>query len=605
MSLPARPKPTKRHEDTLALLPYGYRPMNQSVDVAEIIASFKVLVNNKRPGRRYGNEARNLAIPEPRNAFKIKGKQSQSVEPLGRKLHEPREKGHLEHGLHTAIVTHPVLLHTPELYAGGLYLDSILNKLGLPFFRINDFGYITVQGSTVKITLVEIEQAAKPVFHNKITARHHFQSETEEAIGQVRQWQDKLKSESRKRTVLANLKPLFEHYPIELFDENEDPYPWVRIEFGYVLVVGNEIPSHDQHRDLIDDLYINENILFMTYPMMIGMVEQGPHHKNVLKIGAPGIEIITAQNPQSLGSDPQRLSRQSNDPFGIKLAGFGHPAYQPQENVMNPSNAKQAFYRSKGNCEKTGCINKVVSEHGIHAMLMPIYNAYGEHSRGHRMTDAKNIALCCPMHTRLGFNDGERIALGDLHPLNHAMQKSGAYRHDLDIAGTQFMNDWIQGIPDALIEALDINPVTEQALTEQIKSCALALRSLPKWPQLLLENIAKDYYGARYATRIDRSKQAIEKNRNYRFLLRAGLIRVNPLSPPGKEIEPTIFSRELIERIDDTFGERAFFAFSNIFCANTPGLFRDLERARKGRVNLGFASGKPQVSPSSPFRAWF
>jgi hypothetical protein len=576
--------------------------MNQSVDVSEIISSFKVLVSNKRPGNRDRHAAHNQAAPEARNSYRKKGKQSQSAEPLGRKLRDPREKGHLEHGLHTAIVDHPVLLHTPDLYAGGLYLDAILNKLGLPFYRINDFGYITVQGSTIKITLVEIEQAAKPVFHSKIIDSHRFQSETEAAVDQVRQWKEKLQSKSRQHTVLANLKPLFEHYPVELFDKNEDPHLWVRIEFSYVLIVGDELPSNTQHRDLIDNLYINENILFMTYPMMLEIVERAPHHKNVLKIGAPGVEIITAQNPDSLGSDPGRLlSRQASDPFGIKLAGFGHPSYRQQDEVMHPAHTKQAFYRSKGDCEKPGCLNKVVSDQGLNAMLMPIYNNYGERSKGHRMSDYKNVALCCPYHTRLGFNDGERIALGDPHPLNHAIQKRGGYRHHLDMAGTQFIHTWIQGIPDALIQALEINPVTELALAEQIRSCAFALKSLPKWSRILLERIAKDFYGARYYSPIIRSQQALQDIPSYWFLLRAGLIRLNPMARPGKEVEPTIFSRELIEKIDSLFGDRALFAFSHLFWADAAGLSNELKRARKLKIKSAFSSGGPS---SHPYRAW-
>jgi hypothetical protein len=563
--------------------------MEQSDDFTQVIRAFRDQVSIK-PWKKFAAPEDKGTSRETTNRFRKQGLESRNGKPgwLNNPPTKPHqqevfvETSHVEQKLHDMIVANPVLLHTPELYAGGLYLDSILNKQDLGFFRKNDFGYITVQGYTIKITLVEIEQSAKLVFHNKLEDRSKFRSETEKAVGQVKQWQDKLRSISRQKAFLANLKPLFDHYPLALFSDDEEPLPQVKLEFSYVLVVGNERPTHRQHHDLIDDLYVSHNILFMTYPMMIELVEQAPQQKNVLTIGAPGAVVKTLHQPDSLGPDPHNgLGRAIDDPFGIRLAGLGHSYYLTLEHVMNPGHIKQAFYRSEGICEKPGCVNSLLSDVGISATMMPIYNAYGQKSAGLKIMERNNTALCCPFHTRLSFNDGERIALGDFHPLSHAMQKRGAYRADLDIAGTRYMNAWVEGIPDQLIAALEINPIKEPDLAEQIRGCALALRSLPIWSQNLLEKIVRDYYCARYANYIDRSIQALHKNRNFDTLLRAGLIRINTKAEGGKEIEPTILSRALIERIDTLFGERAMFAYSYLFTASASGIAKELFRLRR------------------------
>lgn len=563
--------------------------MEQSGDFTQVIRAFRDQVSIK-PWKKFAAPEDKGASRETTNRFRKQGLESQNEKP-GRVKNPPTrphqqeecvETSHVEQKLHDMIVANPVLLHTPDLYAGGLYLDSILNKQDLGFSRKNDFGYITVQGYTIKITLVEIEQSAKLVFHNKLEDRSKFRCETEKAVGQVKQWQDKLKSTSRQKAFLANLKPLFDHYPLALFSDDEEPLPQVKLEFSYVLVVGNERPTHRQHQDLIDDLYVTHNILFMTYPMMIELVEQAPQQKNVLTVCAPGVAIKTLHQPESLGPAPHNgLGRAIDDPFGIRLAGLGHSHSLTFKHVMNPGHIKQVFYRAGGVCEKPGCSNSLVSDVGTRATMMPIYNAYGPKSTSLRIMERNNTALCCPFHTRLNFNDGERIALGDPHPLGNSMKKSGAYRAHLDIAGTRYMNAWVKGIPDQLIAALEINPIREPDLAEQIRSCALALSSLPKWPQILLQRIVRDYYRARYINPVDRSMQALKKNPNFDFLLRAGLIRVNTKAQAGKEIEPTIFSRALIERIDKLFGERAMFAYPYLFTASPGGIAKELFRLRR------------------------
>ena len=97
-------------------------------------------------------------------------------------------------------------------------MDAIIDKLALPFRLVCDFCYITVQTRTIKITLVEIEQAAKKVFHNPLPKRNQFQCKTEEAICQVREWKTELRRASAREELLASLRHLFPHYPLDLFD---------------------------------------------------------------------------------------------------------------------------------------------------------------------------------------------------------------------------------------------------------------------------------------------------------------------------------------------------------------------------------------------------
>lgn len=587
--------------------------MEDSRDLTKIISAFRVQTCVKRWKKSDINSS-DIVKKDPQNTYTQKGLKSQRAKsgrhasPLPEKSEQiaSPEVSHVEQKLHEMIVANPVLLHTPELYAGGLYMDSILNKQDLGFFRKNDFGYITAQGYTIKITLVEIEQAAKRVFHNKLEDRTKFRSETLGAIAQVKQWQDKLRAPSRQKAFLSNLKPLFDHYPLELFSEDEEPLPRVTIEFSYMLVVGNERPIYDQHQALIDDLYINDNILFMTYAMMIEQVEKCPYPKNVLTIGAPGVSLKTLHRPESLGHGLMPLSLPLSDPFGIKLAGLGHPLQQPHELVRAPGMLKKAFYRSKGLCEKPGCGNPLITNSGIQARLCPIYNNIDDNYHLVRTRyELNNVALTCPSHNPMEFNDGARFIIGKEHPLNTTMKKRGPYRHELDVAASLFCEGWIKGIPESVVAALEVDAVQDGALVEQINLCALALRSLPILSERVLRNIVEIHYGARHARKLDRSPALIESNPEWRFLFKAGLIRINHKAKAGSEVEPTIFSRELVEWIEKKFHKFSSFGFIFLCSASEKGLSQYMKRARKEMVSQDFAYGKHPVQPFSPSHGRF
>lgn len=583
--------------------------MEQSADFTQIIRAFRDQVSIK-PWKKFSAPEDNGSPRETTNRFRKQGLESQNdkasrLKNPPQELKRPEEcveTTHREQKLHDMIVENPVLLHTPELYAGGLYLDSILNKQDLGFFRKNDFGFITAQGYTIKITLVEIEQAAKRVFHNKLEDRTKFRSETKGAIAQVKQWQEKLRAPSRQKSFLANLKPLFDHYPLELFSEDEEPLPNVTIEFSYMLVVGNERPTYHQHQTLIDDLYINDNILFMTYPMMIEQVEKCPYPKNVLTIGALGVSLKTLHRPASLGHGLMPLSLPIEDPFGIKIAGLGHHLQQPSELAMAPGMLKKAFYRSGGFCEKPGCGHPLITDLGVQARLCPIYNAFDDdYLLVRTQYELNNVALTCPSHNPVEFNNGVRFAIGKEHPLNAAMKKRGPYRHELDVAANLFCESWIKGIPESVVAALEVDAVRDAALVEQIKVCALALRSLPRLSEAVLRNIVEVHYGAQYASKLNRSPELIDSNSAWRFLFKAGLIRINHKAKAGDEIEPTIFSRELIELIEKKFHKYSFFGFAYLCSASEKSLTRYMKRAKEEVVIQDFAYGKhlaPQFSPS-------
>ncbi|WP_447902983.1 Shedu anti-phage system protein SduA domain-containing protein [Pseudomonas serbica] len=263
-------------------------------EIQTIVSSFIDLINTPIPSKAGKKRVEQKEAPSPKNAYKLKGSKAQLPREAPKNSYaislEERGDNHHEKHLQKAIIDNPFLLHTPELYAGGLYLDSLLNQLRLPFSRITDFCYLTTQERTIKITLVEIEQSAKRVFTRDVLGGKYFHKDTTDAIDQVKDWQKHLHADCHRSSLLANLSRLFVNYPLQLFLPSGDPHPLTRIELSYLLIVGNEMPNEKQ-QELIDNLYVNDNILFMSYPMMLAIMNRDYRQKNVLSMKARAIEV--------------------------------------------------------------------------------------------------------------------------------------------------------------------------------------------------------------------------------------------------------------------------------------------------------------------------
>lgn len=66
----------------------------------------------------------------------------------------------------------------------------------------------------------------------------------------------------------------FERYPTKILDTEGKLNPAIRIETSFVLVMGTDMPNRPWQQAIIDDLYLREGIIMMTYPMMLEEVSQ-------------------------------------------------------------------------------------------------------------------------------------------------------------------------------------------------------------------------------------------------------------------------------------------------------------------------------------------
>lgn len=561
--------------------------MNSPTDRTQVIEDFERLVMSPSPVR---SQARAQKGVDPRaqakNPITQKGLDSQkkrkgltAKRPRGAAPHNPLPISVREQALHEMLVKHPFLLHTPELYAGGLYLDALLNKYKLPCGLITDFTYITVQDRVLKVTLVEIEKAEKGVFHNSFGRRSTFRSEAAAAIKQVRSWREQMKHEAMRNALLINLKPLFDVYPVSIFDPAGHPSKLAKIEISYVLIVGADKPRHKDHQTLIDDLYLNENILFMTYPMIIKQIRAEPHEKNVLKLGPHGVQALTVARPESLGSLSRALNLPSlpdNDPYGVRMAGLGWElrASEKTHCATHPASIKKIFYRSGGICEKPGCNRQVITNGQVRGNLTCIYNAVDNDSHIPALSNAQNVALACSEHMH-SFNDDERYFLGKPHPLNDALRQRGPYRPHLDAQALMFIRNWRATMRQSLAAILEIDEEEEPGLVSALHEWLLALRSLPWHAQQLLAKIVSNHFMATI-----RPQRPFVEGHGYNWILQclynARVIRVNQ-----GVIEPAVFNHEFVERIECLFGDRTMMAIMDLCKGDLRGLSNNLRRARE------------------------
>lgn len=94
----------------------------------------------------------------------------------------------------------------------------------------------------------------------------------------------------------------------------------------------------------------------------------------------------------------------------------------------------------------------------------------------------------------------------------------------------------------------------------------------------MLWQITLDYYECPLST--FRRSAELAKQVPVKHLIKAGLIRVNLLAKPGKEVEPVIFSRELIDHCYRLFSPRSIFGFYALFNGSPQRVVSEVARAR-------------------------
>lgn len=551
----------------------------------EIIAEFERLISTPRSMKAdIQSRQADTGAPAPQNKIKQKGLQSQEK---GRRkqVSKPKTVQHAvstrEHPIHQMLVKHPFLLHTPELFAGGLYLDSVINKLPLPCHLVPDFAYITVQGTVVKITLVEIERAVKGVFNQKFGMRSTFRSETLQAIDQVREWQQRMESSIMRHALLSNLSPLFERYPATIFEKDGSVSRLIEIKLGYVLVVGNESIVNEVHQRMVDDLYLHEGIIFLTYPMMIQQLRREAVDKNMLKVGARRICVETLNAPDQLlrkGPDLGFTRPPDDDPLSVKMAGLGWPMPLNRRSTSchHPGAVQAVFYRAQGRCEIPECTNRIIQNGQVCGSLKPLYNGIDDDSDYESIMDVDNALLVCDAHKPI-FNRDEVYFLGKPHPLAMSLKIRRPYRACDDADAVSYVAYCVKGTSEPFLKELDISPTTDPVLAADVDYWYLAVVSLPSQCQKVLAKIVSDCLDDDWKARRHRPKHRSFDPQVIRYLCDARLITITEGNLPYPSVYPNVFSPGFIRRLRETYGDRTMQAIDAV-CAGSAYCLSQIER---------------------------
>lgn len=554
----------------------------------QTVKEFAHLVTRPSLRQKLQGKRKSSSIPALKNPITVKGHDHQM---RGRALQAERGfKGpmlsHKEQKIHLSIRDNPFLLHTPELYSGGLYLNAVINKHPLPCGLITDFLYITVHNRAIRITLVEIEQAAHAVFGQRGMWGSSFLSGAAKGINQVRRWQAEMKHRAPRETLLLNLKSLFEHYPVELFAPDGKVKKETQIEMGYVLIVGSEPVETASQQKIIDDLYLNENILFMTYPMMIEQIEKHPVPKNMLKYGPHGISAFKLECPEIILRKGPYLGHErlpDNDPYGITTGGLGWKTevIKRRESSHHPESLKQIFYRANAQCEHPGCREKVIKDGKVHGDFGRIYNGFKSGFVIKKLWDTNYTPLLCPNHLEASKEAFPLRLVDTGHAMKSALQARRAYRPELDADLAVFLADWRDSISFPVLRALDIDPAMEPELAGQVHQWMLAVVSLPWRWAMQLKDLVLAHYKILQWYEVSRAERMLESQAGWRCLSRAGVIKINPQTWAHLRIEPAIFNDAFINRVKAKFPGKTVDIMIAICAADNYMLNKTIEQERE------------------------
>lgn len=510
--------------------------------------------NSNQPltaSNRYHKQALNQRLKEP-SATKRRGPKSGKQPKTTRGFHN-------EGRLQKKIEAHPFLLRTPELYAGGLYLDSIITQHTLPSRLRPDFLYATTQGTVIKLVFVEIKSSKFSVFSTDSQLKGTLHEHTVKPLKQVREYKRTLHKYGATTVLLQNLERLFERYPTKILDTEGKLNPAIRIETSFVLVMGADMPNKPWQQALIDDLYLREGIIMMTYPMMLKEVSQEEEVKNCLKVLARSIKPIAIHKPDLLLAKVPALgtghaSYHDPDPYGVTLAGLGWP--RAGALGVSPQSLVSLFHRSQGRCEHHGCANLIVQEGAFTGGLASIYN-FIKPCLPFKPYLLRHMGLFCSEHHQ-DVNEGERYPVDRPHPLLPRLSATKGYRFQTDRDRQVFLKQFAAQRTEDFCSSLDIDPVNHSDIYPHIGQRLAALTSLPIDLHKKMAAILAQHYGiGRPVHARDQPSTDILQDPDMQRLLQAGMIELEGVELEHPRIKPTASDQALIEQIFEKFQHQA------------------------------------------------
>lgn len=531
----------------------------------QAINEFLRIIERKKPiSAQIADQISVQGAPVTQNKYRSQGLEYRERKTLRKKTTPSiaTSPGHdlKEARLHEKIVKHPFLLHTPELYTGDLLLDAIIDEFHLPSRQRADFAYLSGHNQVIRITLVEIKRASAQVFDKK-SRQAAFHGDTRAGISQIETWQESFISQDRQKTLLLSLKPLLEHYPIPLFTSNDNVARDARIEIGYILVVGNEEIATKEQKDLIDGLYLNKKILFMTYPMMVEQVRRRLQHKHLIKIRASGVHVET-QSPQL-----PPYGDFSHDPLGVKTAGLGIGYFDTSTKgrCFYPETIREIFYRSMGNCEMPGCSESILNNGELNGHFESIHDNLPDrstlppsHPSGQNCT-----AVLCNTHRAI-LKTEKYFSHTDAQELTKKLLERKPYRPYLDCQLMEFMSLWMENLTNSLISLLKSLESTDENSVREVRQWTRAFMSIPLTIRPSFMNIITDYLYTGKKRRTDRSIVTCKRDGAFRYLMQARLLHINLSAQSHEQVEPAIFVSEGVKKAYSLLDAYTLNAYSNL-----------------------------------------
>ncbi|AYG48212.1 DUF4263 domain-containing protein (plasmid) [Pseudomonas sp. Leaf58] len=500
---------------------------------------------------RYHKQALNQRLKEP-SATERRGPKSDKLSKITKGFHN-------EGRLQKKIEEHPFLLRTPELYAGGLYLDSIITQHTLPSRLRPDFLYATTQGTVIKLVFVEIKSSKFSVFSTDSQLKGTLHEHTVKPLNQVREYKRTLHKYGATTVLLQNLECLFERYPTKILDTEGKLNPAIRIETSFVLVMGTDMPNRPWQQAIIDDLYLREGIIMMTYPMMLEEVSQEEETKNCLKVLARSIKPVSIHKPDLLLAKVPTLNMgpfpiPDPDPYGVTLAGLGWP--RAGALGVSPQLLVSLFHRSQGRCEHHDCANPVVQEGAFTGGLASIYNFF-KPGLPFKPYLLRHMGLFCNEHHQ-DVNGGERYPVDRPHPLLPRLSATKGYRFQTDRDRQVFLKQVAAQRTADFCSSLGIDPVNHSDIYPHIGQRLAALTSLPIDLHKKMAGILAQHYGiSRPVHTRDQSSADIRQDSDVQRLLQAGMIELEGIEPEPLRVKPTATDQALIELIFKRFPHQA------------------------------------------------
>lgn len=184
-----------------------------------------------------------------------------------------------EHAIQAFMENNSRLIPTPDVLSGGLFCNALISKLPLNHREITDFVYVSISSGCVKITLVELENSRRKIFHKNRPDKFH--SDFTKAVYQVERWQMYLRDGGNKLKLLSLLRNFLpEGLPLEMVPK-----------IDYMLIVSGALPSGPAYKAELSSYARHRKIKILTYEDVIAALPYSTGTKSILSKSGDGYVV--------------------------------------------------------------------------------------------------------------------------------------------------------------------------------------------------------------------------------------------------------------------------------------------------------------------------